>query len=499
MSLPSTWRLRFDPATRRLEGGTVVLGGAPLRMLRLNAAGVAAVDGWGAGEEVGAATSGQRLARRLLEVGAVHPVPGGSATLSAARDVTVVLPVFPDASELAMSLNSLGPVAAIVVVDDATGDRDVAQLAAAHGAHCERHPLNRGPGAARNTGWRLAKTDVVVFLDPNCTAEPGWIDRLLPHLDDPEVVAVAPRITTRVEPSLHSVLGAYERARPSLDRGPFESPVRPRARVPFVPTAALLVRRAALEAVGGFDEALRFGEDVDLVWRLVHHGGTIRYEPTTQVAHGSRRTAAEWLRQRVGYGGSAAPLAERHGRAVAPLEMSGWTAGAWTLVGLGFPVAGVAVATGSGALLARKLDGLAHPWAESARLAGLGHLHGGRALADAMLRAWWPLVLAAALVSRRARRAAAAAAVLPALVEWRQRRPALDPARWVAVRVADDVAYGAGVWVGCWRTRSFAALVPDFSGWPGRRNATTWGPDPGDSPRHRWSAEGAKVESTDVS
>ena len=58
---------------------------------------------------------------------------------------------------------------------------------------------------------------------------------------------------------------------------------RPLTRVAYVPTAALVVRRAALG--GGFDETMRYGEDVDLVWRLVEAGHRVRYEPAVQVAH----------------------------------------------------------------------------------------------------------------------------------------------------------------------------------------------------------------------
>jgi mycofactocin system glycosyltransferase len=470
VSLPPRWRLRLDPGTRRIDGGTVLVGGAPLRLLRLNAAGAAVVDGWEAGAEVGPSAAGQRLARRLLDAGIAHPVPTPTP-LAATGDVTAVIPVHPDASQLEMTLASLGPVAGAIVVDDATGDPEVARLAADHAADPVVLDANGGPSVARNAGWRLAATEVVAFIDPSCTAEPGWIDALLPHFDDPEVVAVAPRITTRVEPALPPLLQAYERARPSLDRGAAESVVRPRSRVPFVPTTALLVRRDALDAVDGFDEALRVGEDVDLVWRLVERGGTVRYQPGVEVAHGSRTSARAWLDQRRSYGRSAAALAARHERAVAPLTVSAWTAGAWALVGLGFPAAGLAVAAGSSAALGPKLRGLAHPWPEAGRLAGLGHLYGGRAVADAVRRAWWPLALAAAVVSRRARRAVLAAAVVPLLVEWVQDRPAIDPARWVAVRLADDVAYGAGVWSGCLRAGSWAALAPDLSGWPGRRPA----------------------------
>jgi mycofactocin system glycosyltransferase len=232
-----------------------------------------------------------------------------------------------------------------------------------------------------------------------------------------------------------------------------------------------VIRRAVLDEAGGFDEGMRFGEDVDLVWRVVARGWTIRYEPATSGAHPARPTMRDWLKQRFEYGTSAAPLARRHGTAVAPLAVSSWSALVWALVAIGRPVTGLAVGAATTAGLAPRLEGLEHPWAESLRLAGQGHLYAGRSLADAVRRAWWPLAFAAAMVSRRTRVVVLAAATVPALLEWREQRPRLDPARWVALRLVDDLAYGAGVWTGCRRERSLAALCPDLTLWPGRRPA----------------------------
>ncbi len=92
--------------------------------------------------------------------------------------------------------------------------------------------------------------------------------------------------------------------------------MRPGTAVSYVPTAALAVRTQALLQADGFDEALRFGEDVDLVWRLAKRGGRIRYEPSVSVTHPTRKSAAAWLRQRFQYGRSASALASRHGRDV---------------------------------------------------------------------------------------------------------------------------------------------------------------------------------------
>jgi hypothetical protein len=108
-----------------------------------------------------------------------------------------------------------------------------------------------------------------------------------------------------------------------------------------------------------------------------------------------------------------------------------------------------------------------HPWREAVRIAGAGHLWAGRSIADAMRRAWWPVLVLASIPSRRARRATIAAATVPLAVEWATDRPPLDAVRWGALRLADDLSYGAGLWWGCLRARRFGALAPDLANWPG--------------------------------
>jgi hypothetical protein len=77
--------------------------------------------------------------------------------------------------------------------------------------------------------------------------------------------------------------------------------------------------------------------------------------------------------------------------------------------------------------------------------------------------------LAAALVTPRgagrgrhwARRAAAASLLLgPPLAAWSARRRPLDPVRYVVGHLADDAAYGAGVWAGALRARTTAPVRP---------------------------------------
>lgn len=474
--LPPTWRIALAPGTRRLDDGQVLVGGAPSRILRLNPAAARVVARLASGTRIGTSSGPQQLARRLLDAGMAHPRP--DAATHRWQDVTVVMPFHGRSEELDATLTHIGPAARVIVIDDASTDPTVAATASRHGAEVHRHPANLGPGAARNTGMAIATTELIAFVDGGCVPEEGWLDALLPHLDDPMVAAVAPRIIAAAPATLPATLAAYEQARPTLDRGPDEATVRPRSPVPFVPTATLLARRSTLLDVGGFDETMRFGEDVDLVWRLVEHGHTIRYVPSAHVTHDSRPTTSAWLRQRFDYGRSAAPLARRHGVDVAALAVSPWTAAAWALVACGAAAPGAAVAVGSSVGLASRLDGIDHRGREALRLATSGHLHGGLAIGQALRRPWWPFALLGAIGSRRVRRAVLAATVVPVLVEWWKLRPPLDPVRWTAVRLVDDIAYGAGVWAGCWRERSFAAIAPDLTNWPRRTRPTA--PQPRD-------------------
>ena len=471
--LPADFRMALDPGVRWVGAEPLLMGGSPVRLLRLTAPGRALVDRLADGEAVPRSAAAQSLVRRLLDGGLAHPRPAAAPRSSA---VTTVIPVRDDPEGLRATLDALAPAAppAVVVDDRSTDAARIAAACSEHRVTLLRRSAWGGPAAARNAGWRATDTPFVAFIDANCEPDPGWVETLLPHFADPRVAAVAPRIAVAAGPELPPCLAAYEAVSSPLDLGSREAIVRPRSPVAYVPTAALVVRRSALEALGGFDESLWVGEDVDFVWRLVAAGWTVRYEPRATVRHPARSRWSAWLVQRYRYGTSAAPLARRHPTAVAPLVVSPWTAAAWGLVAAGRPALGVAAAGCSVAALAGRSphrspvagpgrDAVRLPGREAVRLVATGHLRGGLAIARALRRAWPPVAVALALVSRRSRPALAVAVVVPPLLDWLDRRPRLDPARFVALRLADDLAYAAGVWAGCARERSGRALLPDLT------------------------------------
>ncbi|WP_232661729.1 mycofactocin biosynthesis glycosyltransferase MftF [Pseudonocardia sp. TRM90224] len=458
-ALPAGFAVALDPKTTTLDGGTVLLGGAPPRMMRL-AEPARALLADGGRFTVTDATSAE-LARKLLDAGVAHP--DGVPALAGPADVTVVVPVKDRTDGLRRLLAAIEPgVGALVVVDDGSADpAAIRAVAERHGATLVRHDHPRGPAAARNAGLATATTDLVAFLDSDVVPEKGWLEPLLAAFVDPAVALAAPRIVALAP--IEGWLATYEAVRSSLDLGPDRAIVVPRSWVAYVPSAALLVRRAAVGA--GFDERMHVAEDVDLELRLHEAGWRMRYEPTARVAHDHRTTLRAWWLRKAYYGTGAAPLALRHHGAVPPMVLSPWSAAVGALLLAGRPVPAAAVTAFAAQRLAGKLTMLPRPHATAARMTAFGAVGAAFQTADAVTRHYWPLAAAACLVSRRARRHVAVVAVAAGVVDWwrhRNRDPRVRPGLpgYLLARRLDDLAYGSGLWWGAVRHRTVEPLRP---------------------------------------
>lgn len=461
--LPKGFGVRLDPEARCSADGRTLLGGSPMRLLHLSEHAANLLAGLRAGAPA-TSRAARQLGRRLSEAGLAHPVPppGGLGP----AEVTCAVPVRDDPEGLARLLESLethrpAPAGVVIAEDGSREPSAIADVAGRGRARLIQREVARGPAAARNESWRATDTPIVVFLDADVEVTAGWLAPLLAHFADPAVAAVAPRVRARAVDG--NTLDRFEQHCSPLDMGPLPSIVGPRRRVRYVPSAALLFRRDVLEALGGFDEGLRLGEDVDLIWRAVAAGWTVRYEPSVVVHHRNRPTWAALARQRYGYGTSAAPLAARHPGDAVPLEIAPWSLAAW----LAPVLAGRRGAWTATSIAARRVRKLHESLAGrgEASLGGSAHVvlrshiaAGGRS-ATALRRTWLPLLLAVATWTW-GRRLAVAALVVEPLVSWAARRRPVGPVRWTLATLFSDGAYCAGVWRGAFAARSAAALRP---------------------------------------
>lgn len=218
-----------------------------------------------------------------MTVQPLEPDPGAAA--ESTLRVSVVIPTLGRPRLLRRCLSALVRQTLppdsfeIIVVDDGRSQttRDiVAAYAGRSGAPrlvvIEPAPGAHGPAAARNAGWRAAQAPVIAFTDDDTVPALNWLAQALNHFPD-----WASAISGRVRVPLPDAPTDWQRTTAGLDGAEFV-------------TANCLVRRAALDVVGGFDERYErpWREDSDLYFALLEHGYRVVAAPSALVLHPAR-------------------------------------------------------------------------------------------------------------------------------------------------------------------------------------------------------------------
>jgi N-acetylglucosaminyl-diphospho-decaprenol L-rhamnosyltransferase len=232
--------------------------------------------------------------------------------------LAVVIVAYNSRDHLAACLERLSGAAEVVVVDH--GSDGSAEVACGLGALVLRDPSNPGYGTGQNRGVAQTRSEYVLLLNPDALVDRAGVSEGLALLDSaPDVAAVQGVIRNRAtgEPErsqgvalgpLH-LLGRAFGARRLLRFGPIRKLVRRSSiiadhvnRVPdasidveSLAATALLVRRDAFDAVGGFDEGyFLYSEDLDLCRRLRTAGWRLMALPVEWAEHASGASSAGW-------------------------------------------------------------------------------------------------------------------------------------------------------------------------------------------------------------
>lgn len=239
-------------------------------------------------------------------VGGLASEPAG--LLAAHPRVSVVVCCYNGGRTLRQCLESLGrlryPDYEVILVDDGSAD-DTAAIAAEFPDVIAIHQENKGLSESRNVGLRAASGEIIAYTDADCFADPDWLAHLVHQLQCTKADAVGgPNITPD-----DGWLAACVSASPGQPTHVLESDQV----AEHVPGCNMAFRRAALEAINGFDpQFLRAGDDVDLCWRLQQAGGWITFAAGAFVWHHRRPTPRSYFRQQSGYGEAEALLRFKH-------------------------------------------------------------------------------------------------------------------------------------------------------------------------------------------
>lgn len=185
-------------------------------------------------------------------------------TADAGRLVSVVIPTLNRAPLLEAALDAVLAQThrelEVVVVDDGSTDRTSRVVAAAARRDSRvrglRHDVSRGAAAARNVGVEESRGSYLLFEDDDCRGAPARIERLLAALESsPEAAYAYCWMKTRTVTGETVLKGT---------QGPWA-----------IGTPYALIRRAAFEAVGGFDPSLPRLQDFDLWTRILARSAAV--------------------------------------------------------------------------------------------------------------------------------------------------------------------------------------------------------------------------------
>ncbi|HEX9130656.1 MAG TPA: glycosyltransferase [Ktedonobacteraceae bacterium] len=177
--------------------------------------------------------------------------------------VSIIIPAYNEAEGLVTTLQYLrmaqyhfkeqyGLASEIIVVDNASTD-ETAEVARRQEVIVAHDPI-RNIARARNTGARTARGDVLVFVDADTIAPEETIARIWRALEPPTCLGgvVEPLYQpTRRSMRLYLAAWRWYGRRMRMSQGP-----------------AQFFRQQSFEKIGGYDESLYMGEDVECIWRL---------------------------------------------------------------------------------------------------------------------------------------------------------------------------------------------------------------------------------------
>jgi glycosyltransferase involved in cell wall biosynthesis len=229
--------------------------------------------------------------------------------------VSFVVPVHNGASLVRETLEAIvaqadGRPMEIIVVDDGGGDDSsyvLRQLAARWPFTIVQGP-SRGAAAALNCGIAAARFSIICQVDQDVIVQPGWMPLLVERLADPSVGAAqgyyardpnAPLCARAMNLDLEQRYAAIEGDETE-----------------HACTGNSAYRSDALRRVGLFDEALGYGYDNDMSYRLRAAGYRLAFCREARSVHRWREGLVGYLRQQYGFGYGRVDLVAKHPKRV---------------------------------------------------------------------------------------------------------------------------------------------------------------------------------------
>jgi len=190
----------------------------------------------------------------------------------------------------------------VIVMDGASRDTTVRKA--------QQYPVKvvsirlNAPASYNYAMKNVAANEVLGFIDSDAKVESQWLRKLVPHLDEPHVEGVSGSIETWNTQNPWAKSIGYELKNRYSRIGKYASRIA---------TMNLLLKKAAIEEAGGWNENLASQYDTDLGFRLTAKGYKLAYEPSAVCYHYNRPTLRTYFMQQLQYGKNTLKLYFKHG------------------------------------------------------------------------------------------------------------------------------------------------------------------------------------------
>lgn len=228
---------------------------------------------------------------------------------------SIVIPVYNCGETIGRCIESLlrQETAAfeIIIVDDGSEDR-TREICKSFTGVIVLSRERGGPSRGRNLGIGMARGEFVAFTDGDCIVGPRWLAELEKGFSGPEVAGVG---GSQASPDDETATGRTIQG--FLESVGFVSDYvkshKAAGETAHNPTCNVMYRKSVLVEVGGFDETLWPGEDVDLDYRIAKAGYKLVYNPESVVRHYRPKTYRKFAGMMMRYGAAQRWLVGKHG------------------------------------------------------------------------------------------------------------------------------------------------------------------------------------------
>ncbi len=188
----------------------------------------------------------------------------------------------------------------VIVMDGVSQDRTV-EIAKQYPVKVISIRLNCP--AAYNYAQKIAAYPILGFVDSDARVERLWLKKLVPHISEANVAGVSGSIDTWNSDNPWARAIGYELKMRYQRIGRYTGRIA---------TMNLLIKKAVVEEVGGWDEKLPSQYDTDFGFRMTSKGYRIAYEPSAVCYHYNRPTLKAYYRQQRQYGKNTLKLYFKH-------------------------------------------------------------------------------------------------------------------------------------------------------------------------------------------